>query len=307
MNPEPDINIHFDGSISLVMTNNKELVNRTRDHNWWVFGHWRLVGFDSSKKMYEGGSLSALDIKQEWCLNWQDLWTRIFVIVLSNILIIIEIGLEYVAKVEIGVLPKLRDNSFDITFISTNHWVSFFIMNYVRNYKFAICVLSFNAIFLIEMVLTLNLRKIGFLKRATLTSDQSMGSSMKPNLKMEWGSFCYVKSNMYVGHMNHPLVIFKRSSHPKELLERFGLKSKICTPPRDCRGMARLNDVFSLGNSSNLSFFGPWNLVDEPRCEFLSHIILASFKSKDFFFEKASCVILIIQNAKKCFKSIYTP
>ena len=105
------------------MTSNKELVNRTRDHNWWVFGHWRLVGFDSSKKMYEGGSLSALDIKQEWWLNWQDLWTRIFVVVvvvLSNILIIIEIGLEYVAKVEIGVLPKLRDNSFDKTFISTN-------------------------------------------------------------------------------------------------------------------------------------------------------------------------------------------
>ena len=157
------------------------------------------------------------------------------------------------------------------------------------------------------MVLTLNLRKIGFLKRATLTSDQSMGSSMKPNLKMEWGSFCYVKSNMYVGHMNHPLVIFKRSSHPKALLERFGLKSKICTPPRDCRGMARLNDVFSFGNSSNLSFFGPWNLVDEPRCEFLSHIILASFKFKDFFFEKAFYVLLIIQNAKKCYKSYSVP
>ena len=107
--------------------------------------------------------------------------------------------------------------------------------------------------------------------------------------------------NMYVGHMNHPLVIFKRSSHPKALWERFGLKSKICTPPRDCRGMARLNDVFSLGNSSNLSFFGPWNLVDEPRCEFLSHIILASFKFKDFFFWEG---ILRATDYSKCKKNM---
>jgi len=120
------------------MTNNKELVNRTRDHNWWVFGHWRLVGFDSSKKMYEGGSLSALDIKQEWCLNWQDLWTRIFVVVLSNILIIIEIGLEYVPKVEIRVLPKLRDNSIDNFYALIIK--SFFHIEILRNYKCTICV-----------------------------------------------------------------------------------------------------------------------------------------------------------------------
>ena len=99
--------------------------------------------------------------------------------------------------------------------------------------------------------------------------------------------------------MNHPLVIFKRSSHPKALWERFGLKSKICTPPRDCRGMARLNDVFSLGNSSNFSFFGPWNSVDEPRSEFLSHIILAS--SYGFFWEGILCATT---NYSKCKRNV---
>ena len=159
-----------------MMTNNKELVNRTRDHNWWVFGHWRLVGFDSSKKMYEGGSLSALDIKQEWWLNWQDLWTRIFVIVLSNILIIIEIGLEYVSKVEIGVLPKLRDNSC-ILWIQYFQWKieEIMLLGIKMPVMFFFDYLFYSFDLKCWMIMTLSLRKFVIPKRTTLKSDQSVG------------------------------------------------------------------------------------------------------------------------------------